>query len=176
MGGKEKGKEKAGAKKLWVGVMKKIMGESEDRSSVIVAAITMGFTGINASLTDITVMLKQQHDYMASAVGEIMEAHRHISWELERMQFEAQWANDNMYTTGLEIRDRLMNFWNTHLLNVERVWRGGNWSEEVPEEHREEIEEQEEGENGSVREKTGGDKENGEDEETKVLQTLRSQK
>jgi hypothetical protein len=175
-GGKEKGKEKAGVKKPQVGVTKKITGELEDRSSAIVVAITMGFAGINVSLTDIMVVLKQQHDYMAGAVGEIMEAHRHITWELERMQFKAQWVNDNMYAAGLEIWDRLMNFWNTCPLNIERVWRGGNWLEEVPEEHREEIKKQEEGENGSVREKTRGDEENGEDEETEVLQTLRSQK
>ena len=88
-GGKGKGKEKVGAKKPQGGVTKKIMGESEDRSSMIAAAITVGFVGINAGLTDITVVHKQQHDYMASAVGEIMEAHRHITQELERMWHKA---------------------------------------------------------------------------------------
>ena len=87
-----------------------------------------------------------------------------------------------MYATGLKLRDELMKFWITHPMNMRRVERRENWLEEVLGEYGEESEECEEGENRSVREKVGGDeknggdRENGEDEETKVLQTLESQK
>ena len=50
-----------------VGVTKKTLGESEDRIRAVVAAISMGFA-------EMTVVLKQQHNYMAGALGEIGES------------------------------------------------------------------------------------------------------
>ena len=101
-----------------------------------------------------------------------------------------------MYTMALDLSNQLTHFWDLHPVYVERVMRPA----EVHEEHGEEGQECEGEETGDVREKTGddeefageatrnvreqtrdnegnaGDGENGADEESKVLQTLRTQK
>lgn len=71
---------------------------------------------------------------MAAAVGEIGETCRHITQELERTWWEAQWAHNNMYAMFLGLRDKLMNFWNNCPMYVEKVENSYNVLEEVPEE------------------------------------------
>jgi len=174
MKGKGKGKEK----NLWVGVMKKTLGESEVWIGAVAVAISAGFA-------EMTVMLKQQCNYMAGALGEIGESRRHIVWELERVweelemtRHKAQWASDNMYAAALELMNQLATFWDLHQVYVERVMR----PVEVQEEHGEESQEHEGDKTGIVRDKTGDDEENvgnGEnrvDEVFEVSQTLRTQR
>ena len=151
MTGKGKGKEK----RPRVGVTKKMLGESDVGIGAVVAAISMGFA-------EMTVVLKQQCDYMAGALGEIGESRRHIMWELERaweemeiMRCEAQWASDNMYTVALDLSNQLAHFWDLHPVYVERVTRLA----EVHEEHGEGGQECEGEETGDVREKTGDNEE-----------------
>ena len=79
MKGKGKGKEK----RLWVGVTKKMSGELDVGIGAVAATISKGFT-------EMTVVLKQQRDYMAGALGEIGESQRHIKRELERAQEELE--------------------------------------------------------------------------------------
>jgi hypothetical protein len=192
MTGKGKGKEKGPQ----VGVTKKMLGESDVGIRAVVAAISMGFV-------EMTVMLKQQRDYMAGALGEIGESRRHIMQELERaweemeiMWCEARRASDNMYAMALDLSNQLTHFWDLCPVYVERVTRLA----EVHEEHGEGGQECKGEETGDVGEKTGddeefageatgnvreqtgddegnaGDGENGADEESKVSQTRRTQK
>jgi hypothetical protein len=173
-----KGKGKVGVRKPRVGVTKKTSGESEVGIGAIAAAISVGFA-------EMTVVLKQQHDYMAGTLGEIRELHRHIVQELERMReelemtrCEARWVSNNMYAMALELTNQLATFWDLHQVYVERVMR----PVEVQEEHGEESQECEGEEIGIVGEQTRDDKENagdgetGADEESEVSQTLRTQK
>jgi hypothetical protein len=192
MTGKGKGREK----RPRVGVTKKISGESDVGIGAVAMAISTGFTEMMA-------MLKQQCDYMAGALGEIGESRRHIVQELERAREEmeitrreARRASDNMYTMALDLSNQLTHFWDLCPVYVERVTR----PVEVYEEHGEGGQECEGEETREVREKTRdgeeiageatrnvgeqtrdnkgntGDGENGADEESEVLQTLRTQK